>query len=67
MDKRFDKLLADRPAALELIRAYLYLQAVIGHPELGEVQNDLKLAAMHLEDAMDTMRTRATVAELPNE
>ncbi len=63
MEKKFDKLLADRPAAREVIRAYLYLQATIGHAYLEDVQDDLKLASMHLEDALCTLAT----AELPAE
>ena len=63
MDKRFDKLLASCPAAREVVRAYLYLQATIGdREELKEVQNDIKLAAMHLEDALCTL----AAAELPD-
>ena len=59
MEKKFDKLLADRPAARELIRAYLYLQATIGHAYLEDVQTDIKLAALHLEEALRFLRAAA--------
>ena len=45
-----------RPAPLELVRAWLALNAMIGdNPELATVQDEIKLAALHLADAIYTL------------
>ena len=65
MEKSFDKLVA-LPGAREVIRAWIALNALIGNDLLGNdllaaVQDDIKLAALHMEDAIRTM-----VSELPD-
>ena len=52
-------------APLVLIRAYIALNAMIGdNPELHAVQDEIKLAALHLEEALRFLRA---AADLPNE
>ena len=60
MEKSFDKLVA-LPGAREVIRAWIALNALIGNDLLAAVQDDIKLAALHMEDAIRTM-----VSELPD-
>ena len=44
------------PTPLELVRAWLALNAMIGdNPELATVQDEIKLAALHLSDAIYTL------------
>ena len=45
-----------RPAPLELVRAWFALNAMIGdNPALAAVQSDIKLAALHIDDAVKAL------------
>lgn len=55
---------APRPAPLVLVRAYIALNAMIGdNPDLKDVQDEIKLAALHLEDAIRTLRSSAELQD----
>ena len=52
MESACEELLSECPASRAVIRALVTLRSLVDHPDLAAGDEDLKLAAGHVEDAV---------------
>jgi hypothetical protein len=52
MESACNELLAECPASRAVIRALVILRSLVNHPDLAAGDDDIKLAALHVEDAI---------------